>query len=275
MRQDSSVRLFLEVRGVCDPCHVHIVFNGMPQTGASIDGRSKCTRGNWVTKLAKGVLCSRVKRETSRKKENPSKVDRTYCAFVRLLATAIFHKIWRFPCAILRLTAVINRTFLLPIVERFHRRISYRCFCFRCMWQTGDPYEAACDGCEAFCDGCSFEDPLLVPICTEELDHTVSAGGTVTLDQLKIEAGYWRATESSADILACFHADACLGGVTGSAGYCREGYEGPCEYHNRGELCIWCTSGCSSGHGQGVFRWLKGVSSFGSTKGLATCRDVT
>ncbi len=97
------------------------------------------------------------------------------------------------------------------------------------MWQTGDPYEFACNGCDVACDGCSFEEPSLVPTCAAELDHTYSAGGTVTLEQLTVEAGYWRATESSTDILECFHSDACLGGVTGTADYCREGYEGPCE----------------------------------------------
>ena len=97
------------------------------------------------------------------------------------------------------------------------------------MWQTDDAYEAACNGCHVSCDGCSFEEPRLVPTCTDELDHTSSGGGTVTLEQLAIDPGYWRATASSEDVLACYHADACLGGVTGTAGYCREGYEGPCE----------------------------------------------
>lgn len=52
----------------------------------------------------------------------------------------------------------------------------------------------------------------------------------MTLDKLFIEPGYWRATAFSTDILQCYNADACRGGVTGSAGYCLEGYEGPCEF---------------------------------------------
>ena len=48
------------------------------------------------------------------------------------------------------------------------------------------------------------------------------------MEELQINPGYWRATNSSEDVLACYHADACLGGVTGTPGYCREGHEGPC-----------------------------------------------
>ena len=69
----------------------------------------------------------------------------------------------------------------------------------------------------------------MVPSCAEALDHTSSAGGTVTLEMLSIDPGYWRVTEYSEDVLACYNADACLGGVTGTDGYCLEGYEGPCE----------------------------------------------
>lgn len=64
------------------------------------------------------------------------------------------------------------------------------------------------------------------------MDHSNSSGGTVTLETLSIEPGYWRATASSTEIVPCYHADACLGGVTGTAGYCLEGYEGPCEWFN-------------------------------------------
>lgn len=109
------------------------------------------------------------------------------------------------------------------------------------MWQTGDPYEVACSGCEP-CDACSFEEPPLVPECKKALDHTSSPGGTVTLDQLRIDPGYWRATESTVNVLECFNADACLGGVTGTAGYCRKGSEGPCE---RGRASQWLYRLCT------------------------------
>ena len=60
------------------------------------------------------------------------------------------------------------------------------------------------------------------------MDHATSSGGNVTLQTLSIERGYWRATASSTEVLACYNADACLGGVTGTPGYCLDGYEGPC-----------------------------------------------
>lgn len=65
-------------------------------------------------------------------------------------------------------------------------------------------------------------------------------GGTNTLKELRIEPGYWQATESSEVVLPCFHTDACLGGLTGAACYCREGYEGPykaAEHWSREVVC--------------------------------------
>lgn len=52
-------------------------------------------------------------------------------------------------------------------------------------------------------------------MCTAAMEHAFSAGGTDTLAMLSIERGYWRATPSSEEVLACFNSDACLGGVTG------------------------------------------------------------
>ncbi|CAN0288143.1 unnamed protein product, partial [Scytosiphon promiscuus] len=57
----------------------------------------------------------------------------------------------------------------------------------------------------------------------------------VTLERLFVERGYWRATPTSTNVLACYHPDACLGGVTGATGYCHEGYEGP--------YCAICSDG--------------------------------
>lgn len=79
------------------------------------------------------------------------------------------------------------------------------------------------------CDGCSFEEPPLVPMCAAVMEHAFSNGGTDTLEALSIERGYWRATPSSEDVLECYNTDACLGGATGTSGYCLEGYEGPCK----------------------------------------------
>lgn len=63
-----------------------------------------------------------------------------------------------------------------------------------------------------------------MPICAGAMAHSNSSGGTVTLEALLIQAGHWRATPSSTDIVACYHADACLGGVSGTADFCLEGY---------------------------------------------------
>ncbi|CAM9289996.1 unnamed protein product, partial [Hapterophycus canaliculatus] len=121
------------------------------------------------------------------------------------------------------------------------------------LWQAGDPYEVVCSGCKTDCDECSFDEPDLVPACALVMDHSSSGGGSTTLATLSIDPGYWRATASSEDVLPCYHADACLGGVTGSAGYCLEGYQGPyCSVCSDGyaqELnftCRKCSDGASS-----------------------------
>ncbi|CAN0474599.1 unnamed protein product, partial [Ectocarpus sp. 12 AP-2014] len=85
--------------------------------------------------------------------------------------------------------------------------------------RLGNLYEAACSGCETACNGCFFE-PSVPPTCTDVMEHVTSAGGTVTLEDLPVERGYWRASPSSEEVFACYNADACLGGVTGRAGYC-------------------------------------------------------
>ena len=73
------------------------------------------------------------------------------------------------------------------------------------------------------------ENDYKVPVCEDLFDHADSLDGTATLETLVLEAGYWRATTTSRDVLACFNEKACLGGVTGNPGYCSAGYEGPCE----------------------------------------------
>lgn len=91
----------------------------------------------------------------------------------------------------------------------------------------GDRYSDVCSGCVA-CSDCDVADSTDVPTCTNVLDNTQSAGNTIVLETILIDSGYWRATPSSRDILACHNPDACLGGETGAADYCAEGYEGPC-----------------------------------------------
>lgn len=80
------------------------------------------------------------------------------------------------------------------------------------------------------CRGCSIESNSSIPICTAVFEHANSGGGHATLENLIVDPGHWRASNTSREILACFNEDACLGGVTGDPSFCREGYEGPCEW---------------------------------------------
>ena len=50
------------------------------------------------------------------------------------------------------------------------------------------------------------------------------------METLEIDKGYWRATNTSTLVLPCYNTEACVGGITGSPGYCDDGYDGPCEW---------------------------------------------
>ena len=83
------------------------------------------------------------------------------------------------------------------------------------------------------CKDCDAENGTLdfkgkEPICVGQLDHSTSPGGNTTVELLSIERGYWRASNTSTKILACYKANACQGGKTGALDYCLKGYEGPC-----------------------------------------------
>ncbi|CAM9682647.1 unnamed protein product, partial [Laminaria digitata] len=67
--------------------------------------------------------------------------------------------------------------------------------------------------------------------------YWISRGGNVTLENISVNQGFWRATSSSREVLQCYNENACIGGVTGSPGYCEEGYEGP--------YCSICSEGYS------------------------------
>ena len=92
-------------------------------------------------------------------------------------------------------------------------------------------YETVCGGCGAQgkCSRCIVKDSSHTPVCTDVFDHTDSQGGIATLETLILEAGYWRATNSSRQIMACFNKNACGGGLTRNPDNCSTGYEGPCE----------------------------------------------
>lgn len=94
--------------------------------------------------------------------------------------------------------------------------------------QTDALFATICKGCDTQCSNCSLGGKE--PRCLEELEHSSSTGGNTKLESLQIKPGYWRSTNRSLDIKACYNQQACLGGLTREDGYCREGYEGPCEY---------------------------------------------
>ncbi|CAM9498222.1 unnamed protein product [Ectocarpus sp. 8 AP-2014] len=77
------------------------------------------------------------------------------------------------------------------------------------------------------------------PVCKVRLEHTTAEGPGTTLETLTISSGYWRATNKSEIILACYNADACSGGETGAD--CSPGYKGP--------YCAVCESEYSSSLG--------------------------
>ncbi|CAM9858216.1 unnamed protein product, partial [Hapterophycus canaliculatus] len=64
----------------------------------------------------------------------------------------------------------------------------------------------------------------VTPSCVPPLEHTSAEESGVVLETLELAEGYWRATNESYGILACFNADACVGGQTGAESYCASGY---------------------------------------------------
>lgn len=90
-----------------------------------------------------------------------------------------------------------------------------------------------CDGCHETYENCIFEEPVSVPKCISMSDvgieHASGSGGVATIEQLKIDQGYWRATPTSTQIFECYNSDACNGGETGREDYCGEGYNGACK----------------------------------------------
>ncbi|CAN0089674.1 unnamed protein product [Ectocarpus fasciculatus] len=112
-------------------------------------------------------------------------------------------------------------------------------------------FETVCLDCPDWdeCSGCTIERGNVAPMCEAPLWHTSADNDGVTLETLHIDRGYWRATNESDNILACFNADACNGGQTGAHSFCASGYQGPycavCEIGYSPSLYHTCTR-CSS-----------------------------
>eukprot|EP00903_Cladosiphon_okamuranus_P012633 g11819.t1 len=118
-------------------------------------------------------------------------------------------------------------------------------------------FEAVCFECPDWdeCSGCIMTRGDVKPVCEVPLEHTTAEGPGTTLETLTIARGHWRATNQSERILACYNADACIGGKTGSDGYCSPGHKGPycavCETGYSSSLAYTCTR-CSSSRRQGL-----------------------
>ncbi|CAM9358530.1 unnamed protein product [Ectocarpus sp. 13 AM-2016] len=117
-------------------------------------------------------------------------------------------------------------------------------------------YESVCSDCPEWdeCLGCSMTRGNVVPTCEAPLEHTEAKQPDVTLETLSVAEGYWRATNDSVNILACYNVDACVGGQTGAEEFCAQGYTGPycavCEPDYSASLSYTCTR-CSSSRRQG------------------------
>lgn len=97
-------------------------------------------------------------------------------------------------------------------------------------------FATVCFDCPGWneCSDCNITKSTVTPECDAPFEHSSADRVGVTLETLSIEKGYWRATNESDSILACYNVDACYGGQTGSDSFCAPGYKGP------------CTGGCSS-----------------------------
>ncbi|CBJ33597.1 conserved unknown protein [Ectocarpus siliculosus] len=131
---------------------------------------------------------------------------------------------------------------------------------FRSDTEQEDPnarFETVCVDCPAWdeCFECIIADGTITPTCEVPLEHTSADEDGLTLETLKLDEGYWRATTESVIILACYNADACAGGKTGADSFCASGYQGPycavCETDYSSSLAHTCKH-CSSSRRRGL-----------------------
>lgn len=84
-------------------------------------------------------------------------------------------------------------------------------------------------GCEgttiSSCTTCEMKGEF----CADQPPHTEPSSGNLSIEELAIVRGYWRANRLSEEVLPCYNSEACLGGKTGTFDYCERGYEGPCK----------------------------------------------
>eukprot|EP00903_Cladosiphon_okamuranus_P006562 g6410.t1 len=118
-------------------------------------------------------------------------------------------------------------------------------------------YETVCLDCPDWdeCFDCTIGRSNVMPTCEASLEHTTASEPGITVETLNINEGYWRATNTSENILECYNTDACSGGMTGADSFCAPGYTGPycavCETGYSPSLANTCTR-CSSSRRRGL-----------------------
>lgn len=118
------------------------------------------------------------------------------------------------------------------LVRKIHAVTVVLFTCLSYQKNEEDLWNVLCDGCHNPCEDCDFGDmlgPECISLSDAGIEHASSDGDFTTLEKLEIDQGYWRATAYSTYVLPCYNQDACKGGMTGTAGFCRKGYQGPCE----------------------------------------------
>ena len=145
----------------------------------------------------------------------------------------VFHALSLYSRFFFWLSPIIHQSNLTKVSWEVFVRMTYYALLLALPQIVADQsrYETVCDGfgAQENCPTCIVKDSNHIPVCTEVFDHTDSQGGKATLETLVLDAGYWRATNKSRQIMACFNKNACNGGLTGNPDNCSTGYEGPCE----------------------------------------------
>jgi len=139
--------------------------------------------------------------------------------------------------------------------------------CMRCAngFVKLDATSAPCSACVSFVAGSVDTDPVRTPDsadscicptgfvlfesgCVECPEGTECAAPGVNVLTLPLEAGYWRASNESMEVLQCGEVEACTGNGTST---CAEGHRGPlCELCEEGwamadGVCVGCGAGGS------------------------------
>lgn len=101
-------------------------------------------------------------------------------------------------------------------------------------------FNVVCAHCSTGCGNTPTSvdiDNATEPVCTELPQGVQPSSSSVTLAEFNLMAGYYRVSNDSRNVLECYQADACEGGVD-ATNYCAAGYEGPCECKSRNDHAL-------------------------------------